>query len=283
MRTRSSTVVISALVAATAAVIGAPIIPSAGASETASITDRLYIEATTPDGAGPFPIVVLVPGGRSDSTLFTDKHVPEQLAALGYLTVVFDPAGRGSSSGTEDDGGAAHQADLADIVGYAKTLTDADPTRIALATNSYGVTMAAGALVDYPSMDVDALIDWEGPADRNDTGGCDGVHLGGHLYGVYDCSDEAAWSEREAITFIGLITQDYVRLQSTTDHVQPDTDSAAAMVNAALAGPAASVRLNRTAITRPLTTPIAPRLLLPDRLDRQLPQLIDQALTTLGF
>lgn len=64
-------------------------------------------------------------------------------------------------------------------------LPEADSSLVAIATNSFGVTMAAGALVNHTDLGVDVLVDWEGPADGNDTGGCDGEHLGGHLYGVY--------------------------------------------------------------------------------------------------
>lgn len=235
-----------------------------------------YVRAFVPDGTGTFPVIVLVPGGVSWSQLFIDHHDAENLEALGYLTVIYDPEGRGSSEGTEDSGGLIHQAGLAEIVRWASARPEADSTRVAIVSNSFGVTHAAGALVNHPDLDVDVLVDWEGPADRDDTGGCDGTS-GGHLAGN-DCEDETFWSEREAVTFVGQITEHYVRLQSRTDHVQADNDHALAMVNAAVNGPAASVHLNRTEVTSPLTY-FARGVLLPDAADRQFPTLVDDALS----
>jgi hypothetical protein len=88
--------------------------------------------------------------------------------------------------------------------------------------------MATGALARYPDLPILFYIDWEGPANRDDTGGCDAARLG-HLRD-HACDDEAFWSEREASTFIRLIRVPYQRLQSRIDHVQPDLNHALLLV-----------------------------------------------------
>lgn len=138
---------------------------------------RLAVQVILPqayDGT-PLPALVLVPGGAGDSSGFI-KAPPgkpskaQMMADKGGAIVVFDPDGRGLSEGIDDDNGHLQQDGLAAVIEYAATLPDVDESRIGLVSYSYGVTMAAGALARYPSLPVLFLIDWEGPANRNDTG-----------------------------------------------------------------------------------------------------------------
>ncbi len=181
---------------------------------------------------GRFPALVLVPGGRGDSSGFL-RPTPggseaQQLADRGFVVVVFDPDGRGESEGMEDDNGTVHQDGLAAVIRFAAALPEVDAARVGLVSYSYGVTMATGSLARHPDLTVLFFIDWEGPANRNDTGGCDADKLG-HLQG-HPCTDEAFWSEREASTFMLSIDVPYQRLQSRIDHVQPDIDHALLLV-----------------------------------------------------
>ncbi|KAA0236070.1 MAG: hypothetical protein JJLCMIEE_00734 [Acidimicrobiales bacterium] len=238
---------------------------------------RLWVTVVAPAETtdSPLPGVVMVPGGSADSSgLIRDAQT---IAAGGYLVVLFDPDGRGQSEGVEDYNGADQQAGLAEVVRFAATLPAVDPDRLAIATNSYGITMGAGALASYDDLGVDLLIDWEGPADRTDTGGCNGQGPVGHI--SHDCSDESWWAEREAATFIGAVDVAYVRLQSATDHVQPDAEHALRMINAALNGNAALVVLNTTVIDEPLEA-IDPALLVPDSADRYRASLVVASLDT---
>jgi predicted acyl esterase len=200
--------------------------PTSGAS--------LLVQVVHPQGytAGRLPALVLIPGGRGDSSGFL-KPTPggseaQQVADHGFVVVVFDPDGRGESGGTEDDNGFIHQDGLAEIIRFAATLPEVDASRIGLVSYSYGVTMATGALARYPDVSILFYLDWEGPANRNDTGGCDADKLG-HLQG-HPCDDEAFWSEREASTFILSINVPYLRLQSRIDHVQPDVNNAMLLI-----------------------------------------------------
>ncbi len=200
------------------------------------------------DGHERLPALILVPGGNGNSATFLKKSPTGEsnvsmLNDAGIVAVLFDPDGRGRSEGTEDYDGFIQQDGLAEIIRFTAALDGIDSEQIGLASRSYGVTMASGVLARYPDLPIKFFIDWEGPADRNDTGGCDAAHLG-HLKNVASCNDEDFWMQREAITFIPNIRVPYQRIQSAKDHVQPDTLHALAMVNAAVEGGVPWVRLN---------------------------------------
>jgi len=191
--------------------------------------------------------LIFVPGGSGDSERFLrsspDGLMVDTFTQAGYAIVLFDPDGRGQSGGTEDYNGFVHQDGLAEVIRFAATLPGIDLVQIGLVTFSYGITMGAGTLARHPDLPISFLVDWEGPADRNDTGGCDEAGVG-HLNAVASCDDEDFWAEREASAFIGQIRVPYQRIQSARDHVQPDNDHAIQMVNNAVAGGVPWVRLN---------------------------------------
>ncbi len=197
---------------------------------------RLYVEIIKPEGwrGEALPALVLIPGGSGDSSAFTEK--PQKIHTIlefGFTLVVFDPDGRGNSEGEEDNNGYIHQDGLAAVIEYAAALPEVDSDQIGLVSYSYGITMAAGALARYLKLPVRFLIDWEGPANRNDTGGCDEDNLG-HLVG-HPCDDEDFWSQREASSFALKMQLPYLRLQSEQDHVQPDNGHALLMISNATA------------------------------------------------
>lgn len=230
----------------------------------------LYMAVFYPDdwdGRAKLPTLVLVPGGNGDSSSFIRKPpkaptTVEVINQAGYAAVVFDPDGRGRSGGTENYNGFIHQDGLSEVIHFAATLPGIDSAKIGLVTYSYGITMGAGALARHPNLPVKFLIDWEGPANRDDTGGCDGAARG-HLQKVASCTDEAFWAEREASTFIGQIRVPYQRVQSQTDHVQPDNAHAILMINNALSGGVPWVRLNNEAPNQTYD-PANPPAMLPD-------------------
>jgi len=192
---------------------------------------RLHVRVLYPqawDGE-VLPALVLVPGGTGDSSDFLDQLDRTQaIADGGFVLVLFDPDGRGLSEGSEDQNGYVHQDGLAAVIRFAATLPEVDEEQIGLVSWSYGVTMAAGALARHDDLPVRFYIDWEGPANRDDTGGC-GEDAVGHLQG-HPCDDEDFWREREASTLIMQIWVPYLRLQSERDHAQPDNDHALLMI-----------------------------------------------------
>lgn len=192
---------------------------------------RLYTLIYFPTESAPeerFPLLVLIPGGSAAGSASFLPPQAQRYADLGFLVVVFDADGRGQSTGIENDNGFIHQDGLAAVIERANALPQSDG-RVVLLSQSYGVTMASGAMARYPELPFAFYVDWEGPANRDDTGGCDGAGLG-HLQD-HNCNDEGFWSEREASTFISQIDVPYQRVQSERDHVQPDNAHALLMIN----------------------------------------------------
>ena len=205
---------------------------------------ELYVHVTTPDVTNTvmFPAVVLVPGGVGDSAGFRRAGaMADVLAEAGYVTVVFDPDGRGESAGEEDYNGHAHQDGLAAVIEFAADLPQVDSDRLGLVSYSYGVTMASGALARHPDLPILFYIDWEGPADRFDTTtDC----TPNTRIDFAPCDDDVFWSQREALRFISGVQVPYQRLQTEDDHVQSDVDHAINMIYAAVQGDPPWVRLN---------------------------------------
>jgi len=233
----------------------------------------VYVNLPAAAAQLPVPALVLVPGGSGGSSSFRKPNGEfDAFTQAGYAVIVFDPDGRGQSTGTEDYNGFIQQDGLAEVIRFAANLPGVDPSRIGLVTYSYGITMGAGALARHPDLPVAFLIDWEGPANRNDTGGCDSAGLD-HLQDIASCTDEAFWAQREASTFIAQIRVPYQRIQSEIDHVQPDNAHAILMVNHAVSGGVPWVRLNDYPPNQTYD-PNAPPAMFPEQMDRRLAQTV---------
>lgn len=214
--------------------------PTTGAS--------LAVYLSKPDGEGPFPALVVVPGGINPAARAMHPVDREIYKASGIALVLFDPDGRGQSTGSEDYNGEASQDGLPAVVDWARRQPSIAPDRIGILCESYGITLAAGALARHPDMPVKFLIDFEGPSDRTVTAGCGGHPMPPHgaiRFGA--CDDDAWWAHREANKAIGKVKVPYQRIQFTRDHAQPDYTHTVRMVSAALAGDVPWVRLNHEA------------------------------------
>jgi len=253
-----------------------PPIP-ADAAQTYSVTNpttnaKLYVRVFAPqDTSKKYPALVLVPGGVGDSDAFSDDAL--RMASAGIIAITFDPDGRGKSTGQEDYNGHKQQDGLAAVVRFAATLPNVDAQKIGIATYSYGITMGSGALARHPDVPVKFLIDWEGPADRNYTSGCAADNRGRIQW--QPCSDNAWWSEREAVNFIGTlrVRVPYQRIQSEKDHVQPNNAHAVDMINAAIKGGVPWVRLNDYPPNQTYD-PKSPPQMFPEAMDQQLTQTV---------
>jgi predicted acyl esterase len=164
-----------------------------------------------------------------------------ELARLGFVVLVHDPAGRGESWGEEDFGGPEHQDDLRAAIRAAAELPGTTGL-VGVLSLSLGLAAAAAALARWPELPVAWLVDWEGPCDREiiTASGTRMVPAAGHTL-----DDEAWWAPREAVRHVGRLRCGYVRLQAFPDHAQPEeVRHARRMVRAALAGSAAFCQLN---------------------------------------
>ncbi len=248
-----------------------------GIAKTHSVTNpttnaKLHVQVFAPKNASRLPALVLVPGGTGDSGGFVDDAL--QMVNTGIVAVIFDPDGRGKSTGHEDYNGAKHQDGLAAVIRFAATLPEVDAQRLGVATYSYGITMGSGTLARYGDLPVKFLIDWEGPADRHyTTTGCQANRPGGIQW--QPCNDQAWWAEREAVNFIGKIRVPYQRIQSEKDHVQINNNHALDLINAAIRGGVPWVRLNALTPNQTYDAKNPPPL-LPESQDRQLPQTVIQ-------
>ncbi len=234
---------------------------------------KLFIVVSEPNDGGDslLPAIIMIPGGLGAQDLENGTDIDAvRLSVAGYVVIQFDADGRGASGGEEDYNGYIHQDGLTALILAAGGIPRVDTARLGVISRSYGVTMAAGALGRRPDLPVRFYIDWEGPADRMyTTSGCTGVH---HGIDWPPCDDDAFWSEREAVNFIGSVRVPYLRIQSAKDHVQSTNAHAIDMINAAVRGGVPWVRLNDNPADQTYD-PADPPEMLPDTVDRQLPDL----------
>lgn len=235
---------------------------------------QIFVQVILPNNFGKSPALVLVPGGINSSSSFLKPPKAFRLADAGFVVVLFDPDGRGKSTGKEDFGGYIHQDGLAAVVRFTAGLPSVDVEHIGIVTYSYGITMGSGVLARYSDLQVKFLIDWEGPANRfYTTRGCKSTGSEKGMIGWNPCSDDAYWLEREAANFIGKIRLPYQRIQSEKDHIQPTPAHAVEMVNAAVNGGLPWVRLNYYPPNQ-MYDPKAPPVMFPEQQDRMLEQTI---------
>lgn len=226
---------------------------------------RVFSPRTVNDD--PLPTLVLVPGGIG----ITEENKAQRLADESFTVVIFHPDGRGRSQGNEDYDGFIHQDGLAAVIQAISALPEVDSSQIGLVTYSYGITMGSGVLARHPELPVKFLIDWEGPVDRDTT--TTGCKPNSARIQWATCDDNEFWAQREALTFISQVRVPYQRLQSQTDHVQPNTTHAVNIVNAAVQGGVPWVRLNDYPAGQTYDLANLPAM-FPDEQDRQLETLI---------
>jgi dienelactone hydrolase len=179
----------------------------------------------------PHPALVLVPGALSPgSDYFGATGITERFARAGYAAVEFDPDGRGDSGGAEDCNGPLQQDGLAAVIHYAAGLPMVDPARIVVATFCYGLTLAAGTLACHPELPVRLLVDWEGPAWRDEIK---------RLAPFRDRKiedqrgEDAWWHEREPAELVPGVAVPYQRVQSDPDHAQSSVEHALELIQLA--------------------------------------------------
>ncbi len=181
----------------------------------------LNVHIHRPVDASPthrFPGVIIIPGGNGTGTSYDSSGVADRIADDGFILVHFDPDGRGLSTnhGTytyEDYCGNIQQDGLWEIAKYLRQNPYIDTTALGIYSQSYGITMASGMLARHPAdPPIKFLLDWEGPADRNQTS----QDSGGHVPVPVD--SDLFWLEREAGRFMKSANVYYIRHQTRVDH-----------------------------------------------------------------
>jgi pimeloyl-ACP methyl ester carboxylesterase len=190
--------------------------PSSGAS--------LAVRVVSGESDQPRAGLILIPGGLSPgSDYFGVTKISERFARAGYATVEFDPDGRGDSGGSEDCNGPAQQDGLAAIINYAAGLAIVDPARIVVASFCYGLALAVGMLARHPALPVRLLVDWEGPAWRDEI-----KKLAPFRERRIEDprGADAWWREREPAELLPGVAVPYQRVQSNPDHAQASVEHA---------------------------------------------------------
>jgi alpha/beta superfamily hydrolase len=203
---------------------------------------KIYAHLHRPATPGRYPCVIFVPGGASAGTDYdrTTEVTAEDVAALGFTVLHYDPAGRGKTKGREDFWGTLHQEELAHIANYCADLAVVAPDDIGILSFSIGIAIAVGALARY-AMPVRYLFDWEGPSNRFNITKQD-THK---PLRDFPTTNHAFWSEREPSRFMGDVPCGYFRYQCETDHLQGASKGhALELLTLAARGKAAWTRCN---------------------------------------
>ncbi len=202
-----------------------------------SLPARLH----TPKGRGPWPGVLLVPGGLDGAASLESPRcvLPAQrLARAGFAACVFTPSGREGSLGPADCNGPLHQEEAGAALEALMGLPQVRSGPVSILSLSFGLVMALGALRRRSELSerVGVLIDWEGPGSRR---WFEAARIGS------DPEDHEFWEPREGVRLVEGLSVPYHRFQSRWDHVHgADTGIGWEMVQAAVRGGCPGVSLN---------------------------------------
>lgn len=199
--------------------------PNASRTEViARVTNPTSIAALAvyeerPSGHGPWPAVLVLPGGIKAGGNAMGRPDRDRFTAAGYLLAFFDADGRGASGGSEDFNGPIQQDGMAAVLDWMAKQPDIDPERIGVLSLSMSMTIAAGTLARHVTP-ARFWVDWEGPPSRPYYQRCRSGGTPHDAPGVVwgACDDETWWKGREAVPFMADLKVPYQRLQTLNDH-----------------------------------------------------------------
>jgi len=205
---------------------------------------RTYGHIHRPADPGKYPTVILIPGGEGSGSDFgkEGRLSADDIAALGFVAMHYDPQGRGNSGGTEYFWGPGHQDELHRLLKYVMNLPEVNENQLGIISLSIGIVIAGGALARYPDdPKVDFLFDWEGPSNKKN------ITLNGTHPELmrFPLSDDEFWGTRQATEYIDKIRCGYFRFQGEKDHFQGKFKGHAfELLNRATKGQASWTRCN---------------------------------------
>lgn len=125
----------------------------------ASSTVRLWAVRNAPLEKGSFPVVIYAPSDSSIS--WENADLCEYLASHGYVVLASPSMGASTRDMTDDLDGINTQArDITFLITYAKTLPDADLSRVAVVSWSWGGISSLFAAARDPR--INALVEMDG-------------------------------------------------------------------------------------------------------------------------
>ena len=158
------------------------------------------------------PTLVCCPDFPDASAAFLESRYPFSCAAVfesGYNLMIFDPAGRGRSWGTEDHGGLEHQDNVATLLAWIHK--QYPKSKIGVFSIGCGLSMAIGGITSS-TVPVQFLMDMEGLSDEE------------FLAPIFSLSKKVIhqrfWKERSPVQLLPSCTVHYIRVQGDYDHLQ---------------------------------------------------------------
>lgn len=217
----------------------------------------LYAHIHFPTQPGPWPALVVVPGGLSSGMVYDQgsEITITEIASHGFIVLHYDPSGRGHSGGQEDYWGEKHQDEMIDVLHFLIQHPAVKHTQVGVFSFSIGNAIAIGALGRHQPSFVSYLFDWEGPSNRfnitkNDT----------HPpLQAFPSTNLHFWHKREPINFIQDLRCGYFRYQALYDHMQGTNKShAIELVHGATNGQASWTQLNNNPVGMDITENTVP-------------------------
>ncbi len=132
---------------------------------------KVEIYAATPEGAGPWPAVILFHGYQAGTHLGGEQFAKQgelaRLARSGYVAVAFSQPGYGASDGPPDYSGPTTQRAALAVIDHVRALKSVVPGQVALV--GYGEGATAAALTGTRDVDLGAIILMSGLYDLRDS------------------------------------------------------------------------------------------------------------------
>ena len=205
----------------------------------------LAVGLLLPAEAGCWPGILYMPEGFAPGLPEWDDPASAVVAGAGVVLAVFDPRGRGESSGEADYVGTGQQDDAAAVLAWLAGREDVDSARTYVRSRSLGVVLATGAVHRHPTLAPAGLVDIEGPGVLPDDLEHASEQARERWALISEGQGEEFWDERNPSQLLETFSGRYRRIQAIEDHqLGPYMGGAQAMLETASRGVSTTVDLN---------------------------------------